>query len=132
MNNKKSIENLSSNFRNEKTYLLNNKINSWEKLSKLTDSEINSICTKDSLCTRSRLQKIRALGILIFKLDINIYQAQLLLHCGISSIKSLAILNPYNLEQKIGRLERSLNVRTQNSIDMNILKNWIKKAKNCI
>ena len=132
MNNSNSLERLSSNFRNEKKYLLKNNLNSWEKLGKLTDSEINYICTKDTLCTGSRLKKIRAIGILIIKLNININQAQLLLHCGVSSLKSLSILNPHNLERKIGRLERSLNVRTQTSTNLHLIKSWINKAKNSI
>ena len=55
-------------------------------------------------------------------------QAYLLLHCGISSLKSLSQSTPYELERKIGRLERNLRVKNETDTTFTILKEWIKKA----
>jgi len=46
----------------------------------------------------------------------------------ISSVKSLSLSNPYELERKIGRLERTLRVKTQTDTTFILLKEWIKKA----
>ena len=60
------------------------------------------------------------------------YESYLLLHCGIGSIKSLSVLNPYDLKERIGRLERSLRTKTQTNITLSTLKDWIKRAnENC-
>jgi len=55
-------------------------------------------------------------------------QAYLLLHCGISSLKSLSLSTPYELQRKIGRLERIFRVKTETDITFTVLKEWIKKA----
>ena len=74
------------------------------------------------------LKKIRAIAIFKKKIGISPPEAYVLLHCGIGSIKSLSKSTPYELERKIGRLERSLRVRTKTDITSTILKNWIKRA----
>ena len=56
-------------------------------------------------------------------------EANLLLHCGISSIKSLSLFTPYELELKIRRLERTVRAKTKTNITFSILKKWINKAK---
>jgi len=43
-------------------------------------------------------------------------------------LKSLSLSTPYELERKIGRLERSLRVKTKTDTTFNLLKEWIKKA----
>ena len=45
-----------------------------------------------------------------------------------SSIKSLSLSTPYELERKIGRLERILRVKTETDTTFILLKEWIKKA----
>jgi len=50
------------------------------------------------------------------------------LHCGISSIKSLSLSTPYELERKIGRLERNLRVKNETDTTFSLLKEWITKA----
>ena len=119
---------LPNNFRHEKSFFKNNQV-SFEKLSNLSDSDINEIQRKSSLCTLNNLKKIRAIA--IFKKDISIPppEAYVLLHCGIGSIKSLSLSTPYELGIKIGRLERSLKVKTQTAITFSLLKEWIKRAK---
>ena len=132
MINRNKINNLKIlpiNFRHETRYLIKNNLDSWEKLRCLTDSEINKILKSDPLCTQSRLIKIRAISIFIIDLEISSHEAYLLLHSGISSVRSLSTLNPAIIQKKIGRLKRNLNLNTESNIDLAVLKSWILKAK---
>ncbi len=122
------LEVLPENFRHEKSFLINNKLTDFKKLSQLSDSELNNIQNSYSLCTLNNLRKIRAIANFKNDLSITPYESYLLLHCGIGSIKSLSILNPYDLKERIGRLERSLRTKTQTNITLSSLKDWIKKA----
>ena len=124
----KFLEVLPENFRHEKSFLIKNKLNNFKKLSQLTDSELNNIQNSYSLCSLNNLRKIRAIANFKNELSITPYESYLLLHCGIGSIKSLSILNPYDLKERIGRLERSLRTKTQISITLPTLKDWIKRA----
>ena len=76
----------------------------------------------------NNLKKIKAIAIFKKEIGISPPQAYLLLHCGISSIKSLSLSTPYELEQKIGRLERTLRVKNETNTTFRLLKEWIKKA----
>ena len=124
----KFLEVLPENFRHEKSFLIKNKLNDFKKLSQLSDYELNIIQKSSSLCTLNNLKKIRAVAIFKNKLSISPYESYLLLHCGIGSIKSLSILKPYDLKERIGRLERSLRTKTQTNITLSTLKDWIKRA----
>ena len=124
----KFLEVLPENFRHEKSFLIKNKLNDFKKLSQLTDSELNNIQKLYSLCTLNNLRKIRANANFKNALSISPYESYLLLHCGVGSIKSLSILNPYDLKERIGRLERSLRTKTQTKITLATLKDWIKRA----
>ena len=119
---------LPTNFRHEKSFFIQNKLTDFEKLSHLSDLDINEIQRKSPLCTLNNLKKIRAIAIFKKEIGISPPEAYLLLHCGIGSIKSLSISTPYELERKIGRLERSLRVKTKTDISFTILKKWIKRA----
>ncbi len=125
---KNSLDFLPTNFRHEKSFFFQNNLTDFEKLSNLSDLDINEIQRKSSLCTSNNLKKIRAIA--IFKTEIGIPppQAYLLLHCGIGSIKSLSLSTPDELERKIGRLERTLRVKTMTDTTFTLLKEWIKKA----
>ena len=124
----KFLEVLPDNFRHEKSFLIKNKLDNIKKLSQLSDSELNTIQKSYSLCTLNNLRKIRALGIFKNDLSISPHESYLLLHCGIGSIKSLSILNPYDLKDRIGRLERSLKTKTETKVTLSILKDWIHRA----
>ncbi len=119
---------LPTNFRHEKSFFIQNNLTDFVKLSNLSDLDINEIQRKSSLCTLNNLKKIRAIAIFKKEIGISPPQAYLLLHCGISSVKSLSLSNPYELERKIGRLERTLRVKTQIDTTLTLLKEWIKKA----
>ena len=128
MESKTFLDFLPSNFRHEKSFFIQNNLIDFEKLSNLTDLDINEIQRKSSLCTLNNLKKIRAIAIFKKEIGISPPQAYLLLHCGISSVKSLAVSTPYELERKIGRLERSLRVKSETDITLSLLKKWIKRA----
>ena len=128
MESKTFLDILPNNFRHEKSFFVQNNLTDIEKLSNLSDQEINEIQRTYSLCTLNNLKKIRAIAIFKKEIGISPPQAYLLLHCGISSIKSLSQSTPYELERKIGRLERSLRVKTKTDINFTNLKEWIKRA----
>ena len=119
---------LPTNFRHEKSFFIQNNLTDVDKLSNLSDLEINKIQRKSSLCTFNNLKKIRAIAIFKKEIGISPPQAYLLLHCGISSIKSLSLSTPYELEIKVRRLERTLGVKTEIDTTFALLKEWIKKA----
>ena len=119
---------LPNNFRHEKSFFVQNNLTDIEKLSNLSDVEINEIQRTYSLCTLNNLKKIRAIAIFKKEIGISPPQAYLLLHCGISSLKSLSQSTPYELERKITRLERNLRVKTETGRTFTLLKEWIKKA----
>ena len=120
---------LPTNFRHEKSFFIKHNLNDFVKLSNLSDLDINEIQRKSPLCTLNNLKKIRAIAIFKKEIAISPPKAYLLLHCGIGSIKSLSLCTPYELERKIGRLERSLSVKTEADITFALLKKWIKRAK---
>ena len=132
MTTNRDLEILPVNFRHEKEFLKNKNINTWESIHKLTDMQINHFLQEKSLCTDSRLKKIRAIALFIIELNLTPHQACLLLHAGIGSLKTLSTLNPYSLKQKIGRLERKMGVRTKSEINQKLLKDWIKRSRDLI
>ena len=129
MESKTFLDFLPTNFRHEKSFFIQNNLTDFEKLSNLSDLDINEIQRKSSLCTLHNLKKIRAIAIFKKEIGISPPQAYLLLHCGISSIKSLSISTPYELEGKIRRLERILRVKTETDITFALLTKWIERAK---
>ena len=119
---------LPTNFRHEKLFFIQNNLTDFQKLSNLSDLDIYEIQRKSPLCTLNNLNKIRAIAIFKKEIGISPPEAYLLLHCGISSIKSLSLSTPNELERKIGRLERILGVKTETDTTFTLLKEWIKKA----
>ncbi len=65
---------LPNNFRHEKSFFVQNNFTDIEKLSNLSDLEINEIQRTYSLCTLNNLKKIRAIA--IFKKEIGISPPQ--------------------------------------------------------
>ena len=128
MKNKTFLDFLPTNFRHEKSFLIKNDLNAFLKLSNLSELDINEIQRKSPLCTFTNLKKIRAIAIFKKEIEISPPEGYLLLHCGIGSIKSLSLSTPYELERKIGRLERNLRVKTKTDLTFGLLKKWIEKA----
>ena len=128
MESKTFLDFLPTNFRHEKSFFIQNNLTDFEKLSNLSDQDINEIQRKSSLCTLNNLKKIRAIAIFKKEIGISPPHAYLLLHCGIGSIKTLSQTTPYELKSRIGRLERSLRVKIKTDITFTLLKEWIIKA----
>ena len=63
MGNKTFLDFLPTNYRHEKSYFIQNNLTDLEKLSNLSDIDINEIQRKSSLCTFNNLKKIRAIAI---------------------------------------------------------------------
>ena len=129
MESKPFLDFLPTNFRHEKSFFIKNNLTDFEKISNLSDSKINEIQRKSQLCTLNNLKKIRTIAIFKKEISISPPEAYVLLHCGIGSIKSLSLSTPYELEGKIGRLERKLRVKTETDINFALLKKWIERAK---
>ena len=129
MESKTFLDFLPSNFRHEKSFFIQNNLTDFEKISNLSDLDINEIQRNSPLCTLNNLRKIKAIAIFKKEIEISPPEAYLLLHCGIGSLKSLSLSTPYELERKIRRLERNLRVKTETDINFAILKKWIKRAK---
>ena len=126
---KRFLDFLPTNFRHEKSFFIQQNLSDLEKLSNLTDSDIDMIQRKSQLCTLNNLKKIRAIAIFEKEISISPPEAYLLLHCGIGSIKSLSLSTPYELKVRIEKLERILGVKTETKITYALLKKWIKTAK---
>ena len=122
MESKTFLDFLPINFRHEKSFFSQNNLTDFEKLSNLSDLDINEIQRNSPLCTLNNLRKIKTIAIFKKEIGISPPQAYLLLHCGISSIKSLSLSTPYELERKIGRLERTLKVKNGTEITFSLLK----------
>ena len=132
MRNEDYLKILPINYRHEKKFLLKSEFNTIDKLRNLKDSEINIIIKEQSLCTKSRLKKIRAMATLMIDLDISHQYAFVLMHSGVVSIKALSVLDPHSIANKIGRFERGLNLKNNNSISFLTIKKWIERAKELV
>ena len=129
MNKENSLDFLPSHFKHEKIYFIEKNLCDLTKLSNLNDNELNQILRNSPLCSLNNLKKIRAIANFHCLIKIPPSEAYLLLHCGIGTVKSLSILNPYELKERIGRLERRLGTKTRSKITLNLLKSWINRAK---
>ena len=128
MDSKTFLDFLPINFRHEKSFFIQNNLTDFEKISNLSELDINKIQRESPLSTLNNLKKIRAIALFKKEIGISPPQGYLLLHCGIGSIKSLSHTTPYELERKIRRLERSLRVKSKTDITFTLLKKWIKRA----
>ena len=86
MGNKTFLDFLPTNFRHEKSFFIQNNLTDFEKLSNLSDQDINEIQRKSSLCTLNNLKKIRAIAIFQKEIGISPPQAYLLLHLSLIHI----------------------------------------------
>ena len=129
MSKKNNLEILPINFRHEKQFLRDQHLDTWERIRNLSDLDISLILQKKSLCTESRLKKIRAIASFIIDLKLTPNQAYLLLHSGVGSIKTLSTFDPYTLGRIIGRFERKMRTKTDLEINQKLLKEWILKSK---
>ncbi len=122
------ITNLPKHFSDEQKQLIATGRTSWKSVQNLNDKEIN-VLVSNGRSTSNNLKRLRGIASLVCDLDINQEYASLLLHAGFPSIKSIAISNPEEILQKVGKLERKMSTNRSSIVNLSMTKAWIKKAK---
>ena len=128
MNNKLFLKNIPKSFYQEEKILLSYDIKTWDTLSSITDEEINNMIN-GSLGSVRNLKRLKCIAYFICSLNIELNEAALLMHSGLTSNKAISRLSPYELLQKTGRFERILQTGRVPIIDLNKAHVLIEKAK---
>ena len=128
MNNKLFLKNIPKSFYQEEKILLSHDIKTWDALSSITDKEINNMIN-GSLGSVRNLKRLKCIAYFICTLNIELNEAALLMHSGLTSNKAISRLSPHELLQKTGRFERILQTGRVPIIDLNKANVLIEKAK---
>ena len=128
MNNKLFLKNIPKSFFQEEKILLSYDIKTWDTLSSITDEEINNMIN-GSLGSVRNLKRLKCIAYFICSLNIELNEAALLMHSGLTSNKAISRLSPHELLQKTGRFERILQTGRVPIIDLNKAHVLIEKAK---
>ena len=128
MNNKLFLKNIPKSFYQEEKILLSYDIKTWDTLSSITDEEINNMIN-GSLGSVRNLKRLKCIAYFICSLNIELNEAALLMHSGLTSNKAISRLSPHELLQKTGRFERTLQTGRVPIIDLNKAHVLIEKAK---
>ena len=128
MNNKLFLKNIPKSFYQEEKILLSHDIKTWDTLSSITDKEINNMIN-GSLGSVRNLKRLKCIAYLICTLNIELNEAALLMHSGLTSNKAISRLSPHELLQKTGRFERILQTGRVPIIDLNKANVLIEEAK---
>ena len=128
MNNKLFLKNIPKSFYQEEKILLSYDIKTWDTLSSITDEEINNMIN-GSLGSVRNLKRLKCIAYFICSLNIELNEAALLMHSGLTSNKAISRLSPHELLQKTGRFERILQTGRIPIIDLNKAHILIEKAK---
>ena len=128
MNNKLFLKNIPKSFYQEEKILLSYDIKTWDALSSITDEEINNMIN-GSLGSVRNLKRLKCIAYFICSLNIELNEAALLMHSGLTSNKAISRLSPHELLQKTGRFERILQTGRVPIIDLNKAHVLIEKAK---
>ena len=128
MNNKLFMKNIPKSFYQEERILISNNIKTWDSLLSITDEEINKIIY-GSLGSVRNLKRLKCIAYFICSLNIELNEAALLMHSGLSSNKAISRLSPQELIQRTGRFERLLQTGRNPLIDLNKAHVLIEKAK---
>ena len=103
-------------------------INSWGAIARLSDGELDQLSRRGGALER-QLRKLRGQAQLVVELDLEPYQAALLLYAGIASRQGLAAASPQQLLTQLGRLERSLTGMAPARITLTLVRAWIQRAQ---
>ena len=128
MSNKSLLKDLPKSFYQEEKILLSYDIKTWDTLSSITDEEINNMIN-GSLGSVRNLKRLKCIAYFICSLNIELNEAALLMHSGLTSNKAISRLSPHELLQKTGRFERILQTGRVPIIDLNKAHVLIEKAK---
>ena len=119
---------LPSHFAREQAVLIEAGIQSWPGIAALSDRELDQLSRRGGALER-QLRKLRGQAQLVVELDLEPYQAALLLYAGIASRQGLAAASPQQLLTQLGRLERSLTGMAPARITPALIRTWIKRAQ---
>jgi len=119
---------LPSHFSREQAVLIEAGIQSWPAIAALSDRELDQLSRRGGALER-QLRKLRGQAQLVVELDLEPYQAALLLYAGIASRQGLAAASPQQLLTQLGRLERSLTGMAPARITPALIRTWIKRAQ---
>ncbi len=100
---------LPSHFAKEQDVLIEAGIQSWPAIAALSDRELDQLSRRGGALER-QLRKLRGQAQLVVELDLEPYQAALLLYAGIASRQGLAAASPQQLLTQLGRLERPIEI----------------------
>jgi hypothetical protein len=115
---------LPQSFRREQQELVRAGITTWPEVQAIDELQLSRLA-RSGLASARNLKRLRGIA----TLDIPPQDAALLMHAGIASISALASCTPERLMRQTGRLERSLGTRRQAVVDLNVARDWIKRAK---
>ena len=118
MNNKLFLKNIPKSFYQEEKILMSKNIKTWDSLLSITDEEINNMIN-GSLGSVRNLKRLKCIAYFICSLNIELNEAALLMHSGLTSNKAISRLSPHELLQKTGRFERILQTGRVPIIDLN-------------
>lgn len=119
---------LPSHFAREQAVLIEAGIQSWPAIAALSDRDLDQLSRRGGALER-QLRKLRGQAQLVVELDLEPYQAALLLYAGIASRQGLAAASPQQLLTQLGRLERSLTGMAPARITPALIRTWIKRAQ---
>ena len=125
------LKNLPKSFYQEEKILISHNIKTWDSLLSITDQKINKIIY-GSLGSVKNLKRLRCIAYFICTLNIELKEAALLMHSGLSSNKAISRLSPQELVQRTGRFERFLKTERIPLIDLEKASFLIEKAKKTI
>tara|TARA_Y100001968_G_scaffold331946_1_gene388396 strand:+ start:78 stop:476 length:399 start_codon:yes stop_codon:yes gene_type:complete len=131
MINKLPFNNLPKSFYQEEKILLSNNIKTWDSLFSITDQDIHKLIY-GSLGSVRNLKKLKCIAYFICTLNIELNEAALLMHSGLTSNKAISRLSPQELVLKTGRFERFLQSGRIPLIDLKKAYFLIEKAKKSI
>ena len=119
---------LPSHFAREQAVLIEAGIQSWPAIAALSDRELDQLSRRGGALER-QLRKLRGQAQLVVELELEPYQAALLLYAGIANRQGLAAASPQQLLTQLGRLERSLTGMAPARITPALIRAWIKRAQ---
>ena len=119
---------LPSHFAKEQAVLMEAGVQSWPAIAALSDRDLDQLSRRGGALER-QLRKLRGQAQLVVELDLEPYQAALLLYAGIANRQGLAAASPQQLLTQLGRLERSLTGMAPARITPALIRNWIKRAQ---
>lgn len=119
---------LPPHFKREQQVLQDAGCSSWSSIAGLSDADLDQLSRRGGALER-QLRKLRGQAQLIVELQLEPYQAALLLYAGIASSRGLAQSSPQQLVTQLGRLERSLTGMAPARITPADVRAWINRAQ---